>query len=266
LISSFGVDAAGEIYVVNYGDGTIVSLKAAVGSAPAPVLRIDTPLNASRVRQPFTLSGWALDATAATPGIGTLHVWAFSMAGAAPHFLGVANYGVSRPDVAALYGPQFDASGFNLSAKGLASGDWLIAVYGWVNASANFTVVNTVLVTVEAAGLLVVDTPTPSADVGSPFFMGGWAVDLGASSGTGVDTIHVWAFSADGSAPPRFVGVPQFVERPDVAWYIGEQFRYAGYNLIVSGLGPGAWDVYVFAHSSVSNAFDNVKIVRVNVR
>ncbi len=36
--------------------------------------------------------------------------------------------------------------------------------------------------------------------------------------------------------------------------------------MIVSGLGPGVWDFYVFAHSSVSNAFDNAKIVRVTIR
>jgi glucose/arabinose dehydrogenase len=264
MISSFGVDSAGELYVVNYGDGTIVSLKRATG--PAPALQIDMPFAGTRVRQPFTLSGWALDATAATPGIGTLHVWAFPMTGAAPQFLGVASYGGSRPDVAAFFGPQFDATGYNLSVKGLASGDWLIAVYGWVNVSANFTVVNSVLVTVEAAGLLAVDAPVAFSEVGSTFLLGGWAIDLGASSGTGVDTIHVWAFAADGSVPPRFVGVPQFVERPDVGAYFGQQFRFAGYNMLVSTLGPGTWDLYIFAHSVVSNAFDNTKVVRVTVR
>ena len=178
MISSFGIDSTGELYAVNYGDGTIVALKAVTGpAAPAPVIQIDTPFAGSRVRQPFTLSGWALDATAATPGINTLHVWAFPMTGAAPQFLGVANYGISRPDVAAFFGSQFDATGYNLSVKGLASGDWLIAVYGWVNATQNFTVVNSVLVTVEASGLLAVDVPVAFSEVGSSFLLGGWAVD-----------------------------------------------------------------------------------------
>jgi glucose/arabinose dehydrogenase len=264
FISSFGVDSVGELYVVNYGDGTIVSLKP--GGGPAPILQIETPSAGSRQRQPFTLAGWALDATATTPGIGTLHVWAFSMAGAAPQFLGVPNYGISRPDIAAHYGPQFDATGYNLAVRGLPTGDWLIAVYGWVNASANFTVVSTVLVTIEGGGLLAVDAPVAFSEVASTFLLGGWALDLGASSGSGVDTIHVWAFAADGSVPPRFVGVPQFVERPDVGAYFGQQFRFAGYNMLVSTLGPGIWDLYVFAHSAVSNAFDNTKVVRVTVR
>ncbi len=41
MISSFGIDAAGELYVVNYGDGTIIALKPA--EAAAPIIRIDTP-------------------------------------------------------------------------------------------------------------------------------------------------------------------------------------------------------------------------------
>ena len=212
------------------------------------------------------LSGWAIDASAATPGIATLHVWGFPIAGGNPQFLGVAHYGDASREVAAVYGAQFGSAGYHLNVSGLATGDWVIAVYGWVEATQSFSAVNWVIVSVQPGGLMVIDTPAPLADVPATFFLGGWAVDLGAVAGTGVDTIHVWAFAADGSVPPRFVGVPQFVERPDVASYLGQQFRRAGYNMIVSGLGPGEWDLYVFAHSSVSNAFDNVKIVRVTIR
>jgi hypothetical protein len=113
--------------------------------------------------------------------------------------------------------------------------------------------------------LLAIDAPAAFSDVSSPFLLGGWAVDVAASTGTGVDTIHVWAFAADGSVPPQFVGVPQFLDRPDVAAYLGDQFRHSGFNMMV-GLSPGTWDLYVFAHSLVSNAFDNTKIVRVTVR
>jgi hypothetical protein len=264
LISSFGVDAAGELYVVNYGSGRIVALRAGE-AAPAPLLHIDAPSSGMAVRQPFVLAGWALDATAPDPGIATLHVWGFPLAGGAPRFIGVATQGDSRPDVAAIFGPQFVPSGFHLSIKGLPVGPWLIAVYGWVNAAQSFSVVGTVQVNVEPAGLLAIDAPTALSDVSSPFLLGGWAVDLAASEGTGVDTIHVWAFAADGSVPPQFVGVPQFLDRPDVAAYLGDQYRHSGFNMMV-GLSPGTWDLYVFAHSLVSNAFDNTKIVRVTVR
>ena len=75
----------------------------------------------------------------------------------------------------------------------------------------------------------------------------------------------MWAFAADGSVPPQFVGVPQFLDRPDVAAYLGNQYQHSGFNMMV-GLSPGTWDLYVFAHSQVSNAFDNTKIIRVTVR
>jgi hypothetical protein len=233
---------------------------------PAPIIQIDIPGSGSSVHQPFTLAGWALEATSSSRGIDTLHVWAFPMSDAAPQFLGVASYGSSRPDVAAAYGSQFNATGYSLSVRGLPSGNWLIAIYGWVTASGMFSVVNTVSVTVEPTVILVIDAPRPMADVSSPFMLAGWAADTAAAAGTGIDTIHVWAFAADGSAPPQFVGVPQFVDRPDVAAYLGDQYRHAGYLLPVAGLGPGAWDLYVFPHSSVANAFDAARVVHVTVR
>ena len=185
-ISSFGVDANGELYIVNYGDGTIVSLRGSVG--PAPVLAFDSPIPGSRVRQPFTLTGWALDATSPTPGIDTLHVWAYPASGAAPQFVGVASYGGSRPEIAAAYGAQFLNTGFTLPVRGLAPGDWWIVVYGLLTATQTFGTAAAVPVTIEPSGLMWVDTPGQNAVLDSTFFLGGWAVDPGAAVGTGVGT------------------------------------------------------------------------------
>ena len=185
-ISSFGVDANGELYVVNYGDGTIVSLRGPAG--PAPILRLDTPISGTRVRQPFALSGWALDATSPTRGIDTLHVWAYPASGASPQFVGVATYGGSRPDIATTYGSQFMNTGFTLPVRGLAPGDWWIVIYGLVSATQTFGATAVVLVTIEPSGLMWVDTPGQNAVLDSTFFLGGWAVDPGAAVGTGVST------------------------------------------------------------------------------
>ena len=121
-----------------------------------------------------------------THGIATLHVWAFPATGAAPQFLGVANYGSNRPDVAAIYGPQFGPTGYHLDVKGLAPGSWLIAVYGWVYASQGFSVVATVPVVIQPAGLVAIDIPGNFSTVDSPFVISGWAIDPAAPSGTGV--------------------------------------------------------------------------------
>ena len=80
-------------------DLKITDLRVAViGNAPmtCPIIRIDTPMNGASVRQPFVLSGWAIDASAATLGIATLHVWGFPIAGGDPRFLGVANHGAAK--------------------------------------------------------------------------------------------------------------------------------------------------------------------------
>ena len=263
MISSFGVDAAGELYVVNYGDGTIVALRAA--QAAAPMVRIESPGAGAVVRQPFALAGYALDASAQNAGIATLHVWAFPASGAAPQFLGVANYGDSRPDVAAIFGPQFVSTGYHLNVKGLAPGGWTIAVYGWVFASQGFSVVATVPVVIVPAGMVAIDAPGNFSTVDSSFVIGGWAIDPAAVSGTGINTIHIWAFPADGSAPV-FLGVPGFGDRPDVTAAFGAQFRGAGYGLAVNMLPPGAWYLVVYAQTSVSGLFDATGVVLITVR
>jgi hypothetical protein len=48
---------------------------------------------------------------------------------------------------------------------------------------------------------LAIDTPAPGATPGQPFMIAGWALDLGAATGTGIDTVHVYAFLAGGGAP-----------------------------------------------------------------
>ena len=258
-LSSFGVDSAGELYAVNYGDGTIVALKGAQASAPQ--IRLESPGAGAVVRQPFTLAGWALDATATDTGIATLHVWAFPASGAAPQFLGVAEMGDNRPDVAAIFGPQFAPSGYHLNVKGLAPGSWTIAVYGWVIAAQGFSIVATVPVAIQPAGIVQIDIPGNFSTIGATFVIGGWAIDVAAPSGTGINTIHIWAHPADGSAP-IFLGVPGFGNRPDVAAAFGSQFQGAGFGLAVSTpLPPGSYYIVAYAHSSVSGQFDAVGVV-----
>ena len=72
--------------------------------------------------------------------------------------------------------------------------------------------------------------------VRAPFMIGGWAVDLDASEGTGVTTLHAWAYPAAGGAP-IFLGATAYGgARPDVAAVHGDQFKDSGFGLIVAGL------------------------------
>ena len=111
-----------------------------------------------------------------------------------------------------------------------------------------------------------IDTPRSQQDIGQPFVLAGWAADLDAATGTGIDTLHVWAYPLTGGAP-IFLGTPTLGGvRPDVAAVHGGQFRNAGFALTAQGLTPGTYDLAVFPWSNVTGGFAPPKSVHVTVR
>jgi glucose/arabinose dehydrogenase len=262
-ISSFGVDASGELYMCSF-DGTIRRIVRVAN----PLMHIDLPAQNAVMTQPFVLAGWVLDASATTgTGVSTLHAWAFPSSGAPPTFIGLPTLGGNRPDVGAAFGAQFTSSGFGLVVSGLAPGSYQITVYGWVTTAGGFAVARTVNVTVAPSTLLVIDTPRHFATLAQPFHLAGWSLDSASPSGTGIDTIHVWAFPVAPAGPARFVGLPILGgSRPDVGAIYGSRFTPSGYNISISGLPPGTYDIVVFSHSRVSNTFAASQFVRVTVR
>lgn len=94
-----------------------------VSVAPSRQLRSDEPpvrMSLDRVRvlddgSTVSAEGWAFDTEAALgSGVRAIHVWAQSSAGAV--FLGAAEVGATRPDVAAAHGAPFGAAGFGLTS------------------------------------------------------------------------------------------------------------------------------------------------------
>jgi hypothetical protein len=113
---------------------------------------------------------------------------------------------------------------------------------------------------------VVIDRPRMQQDVGQPFELAGWAADLSASQGTGIATLHAWAYPLAGG-PPVFLGATSYGgARPDVAAAHGDQFEASGFGLTVLGLTPGNYDVAVFAWSVEAMAFAPAKVVRITVR
>jgi hypothetical protein len=113
---------------------------------------------------------------------------------------------------------------------------------------------------------VVIDTPSQQEHVGDSFLVAGWAVDLDAETGSGVDTLHVWAYPATG-ADPIFLGVADRGGiRPDVASLHGDRFRDAGYGLIVKGLAPGDYNLAVFAWSTALGGWAPARTAHVTVR
>jgi uncharacterized delta-60 repeat protein len=113
---------------------------------------------------------------------------------------------------------------------------------------------------------VVIDVPRSQQAVGQPFVLGGWAADLNATAGTGIATVHVWAYALAGG-PPVFLGATAYGgARPDVAAVHGDAFRDSGFGLVVQGLAPGDYDLAVFAWSTEAAEFAPAKVVRVTVR
>ena len=230
-------------------------------------MSIDAPASGV-VTQPFNVGGWAVD-QAATSGCGvdTVHVWAVPTSGAPATFLGAGTPTVgSRPDVAAFFGlPRFGDSGFNVTANGLPPGTYTIAATAHSTVTNTFTHARTVTVTVTAAPpAMNIDLPSNGGVVLQNFWVGGWAIDPAAASGTGVDTVHVWAFPSSG--PNIFIGANYGIDRPDVGAAFGSsRFNPSGFQLLAH-LSPGSYTIAAFGHSTVTNTFNQVKTVNITVQ
>jgi hypothetical protein len=120
---------------------------------------------------------------------------------------------------------------------------------------------------------VTIDVPVAHARVPGRFLVAGWAIDLDDTVGTGVDTLHVWAYPRSAcvsgrpcDVPPIFLGATAYGgNRPDVGAIYGDRFSASGYGLVVDGLETGAYDIAVFAWSTARGGFVPAKTVRVIV-
>jgi hypothetical protein len=100
-----------------------------VVSAPEHVL--ETPTLNQAVAQPFTVSGYAIDAAGPTgTGVDAVHVWAYHNvgSGSAAYMIDASIYGDARPDVAAARGARYLHSGYHLSVSSQPPGWYLFVV------------------------------------------------------------------------------------------------------------------------------------------
>lgn len=77
--------------------------------------------------------------------------------------------------------------------------------------------------------MIAVDAPTPNQVVTSAFEVGGWALDAGAPSGTGVDGVQFYIQPQGAPAPGVFMGTGSYGgSRPDVGALFGSRFTNTG--------------------------------------
>src|SRR5262249_20755847 len=246
-----------------------------VSVAGLAVLTIDTPAASATAMPTFTIGGWAVDSRAVDgTGVDAVALFTSANGGADPPvFLGAATYGVTRGDVGAAVGARFTNSGYQLTASGLRPGSYMLLAYAHSTATGSYSLSQTQRFSVDATTLMVIDYPAAGAAIDAPAFaIMGWAIDRSASSGTGVDALHIYAYPDPGSGrAPAFLGVAAVgFARSDIASIFGSQFGPAGYALQVdrgaAGLTPGVYDIAVWVHSSVSNTFPAVSVVRVTLQ
>jgi hypothetical protein len=236
-----------------------------------PLMSIDVPGNGTTVSsRGFQVAGWAIDrGSSSGPGIDAIHVYAWPVSGAAPIFIGAANYGIARPDVAGAFGgSQFTASGFSILATGIPPGTYDLAVYARSTLSGKFDGrVSRINVAAPPSNpRMYIDLPSQNSTQSQNVVIAGWALDLASDSGSGVDAIHVYAYKAGVSTPIWLGAASTGGGRPDVAGAFGSsKFTPCGYMLTTT-MSPGDYTIVVFAHSSVTGTFNNAATADVHIR
>jgi hypothetical protein len=110
-----------------------------------------------------------------------------------------------------------------------------------------------------------VDYPPPGTTVAGMFAVGGWAIDAGSPTGTGVSAVHVWARPHSGASPIFLGGATLGLPRPDVGAAFGDG-RFTASGFALSGLlPPGPYDIDVSAFSTVTASFNIMRRTTVNV-
>lgn len=128
--------------------------------------------------------------------------------------------------------------------------------------------VTRVRVVVGPSARLVVDTPQSGSTVAGSFTVAGWAIDMAGADGSGVDAVDVWAYPVGAAdSNPIFAGSAAYGgSRPDVGAIYGGAFEASAYDLSVTGLAPGTYDLVVSARLTATGTFDVAEVVRVTVR
>jgi hypothetical protein len=114
----------------------------------------------------------------------------------------------------------------------------------------------------ESRPAMSIEVPSPGPVI-LPFRIAGWAVDLGALQGTGVDRVEVLEGGCEGTV----IGIAtNGIDRPDVAETYGPQFALSGWQFEVKLLRPGDYTLAVRTKSSGADNYNQCQAIQVTVR
>jgi glucose/arabinose dehydrogenase len=241
-ISAFGVDAAGELYLVSWSRGEILRLTLA-----SPLVALDG-VTASGAG--IELSGWTIDPRALTgSGMDAVHVYAYPGSGDPAVFVGAWNTPfLNRPDIAALFGAQFLPSGFRLfSNQWVPPGPATVVAYAHSSVTGLFEALASQAVTIPPRRDRIgwIDL-YPSGSVIQPLNIAGWAIDRGVATappslGTGVGPVFVDLFASASGAFVQSVQATYGFPRADIGALFGARFQNSGFAAQVMDLRPGTY-------------------------
>lgn len=225
---------------------------------------IESPAAGAVINGAFTVSGYAADRGATSgSGIDVVHIYTVRNGGT-PQFAGAITSLSSRSDIGNTLGPQFTNSGYAIPISGLPDGSYQILVYPRSTVTGQFGAARSVSITISSSlPMMALDLPTHGSSVSANFTVSGWAINRFASSGTGVDAVHVWAFKTTGEQ--TLLGEATLgVSRPDIGAAFGSQFTSAGFSL--SGtLAAGSYQIAAFMHDTATGTFSLARTANITV-
>jgi hypothetical protein len=121
-----------------------------------------------------------------------------------------------------------------------------------------------VSVTVTNTQRMAIETPTAGAVLAQPFTVTGWAIDTAAATGTGVNSVLVYA--QNGASARTLLGTAAYGSaRPSVGSTYGSRFTNSGFSISASGLPGGSYTLIASARSTSTGAYFEQVAGRVTV-
>ena len=207
---------------------------------------------AGTLRLPFTVSGWAVDPSASEgPGIDL--VMLIEGPEYPGRFVTEGTYGLDRRDIAAALGASFSESGFAISVAALRPGAHELSVYLRVAGERTWSRLASFRVDIDSPNLVGHVDPLPADTLGLPVSVTGWALDASARTGTGVDSVAIYAGEIELG---RWVADAEYgLVRRDVEQHFGVRFAAAGYAVNLGALPAGRQELSIYAHTPADDGW-----------
>jgi hypothetical protein len=112
---------------------------------------------------------------------------------------------------------------------------------------------------------MAVTTPEEGYRIPPNFVIAGWAIDGDAPSGTGVDTVHIWALPHSGGPAMFLAALTPNQSRPEVGMLYGARFVNSGFFFNARMVPLGKYTLAIFARSTATGTFNQVKTINVSI-